>query len=223
MLILYVKFNSPLPSHVQLHYLEQIPHDQAGRILKFRRWQDQHASLFGRLLLMKGLGHFGLGSLGISDLEYTKYGKPYLKGNVNFNIAHSNEYALCAFVEKGEIGVDIEYIEQDINIRDFEMVFSDREMNEILESDNPVETFYFYWSLKESVIKADGRGLSAPVKEIILNENTAMLEHKLFHVRRINLDPRYKASIASDHPIQQYKLVQYDARTLEIIDQQAVI
>ncbi|MDR2383938.1 MAG: 4'-phosphopantetheinyl transferase superfamily protein [Prevotellaceae bacterium] len=33
---------------------------------------------------------------------------------------------------------------------------------------NPFFTFYDYWTIKESVIKAEGRGLSIPLKNIFV-------------------------------------------------------
>ena len=210
MLILYVKFHSPLPAHLQSSYLEQLPDEQVERIRKFRRWQDQHASLFGKLLLIKGLEHFDVDHQDISQLQYTEYGKPYLEGKVRFNIAHSNEYVLCIVAENCNVGIDVEYINRDIEINDFERIFSDREWHEIHQSDDPVDAFYFYWSLKESVIKADGRGLSAPIKETVVTAETTLLDSKLFYFEEIVLDKNYKMAIACDQLIPPYEIKSYD-------------
>ena len=94
-------------------------------------------------------------------------GKPYLKtssGNLplQFNLAHSQEIALCAFTRRREIGIDVEYVR---DIPDAEQIalttFSSLE-NEILKSlpaYQRQEAFFNCWVRKEAYIKAIGDGL----------------------------------------------------------------
>ena len=58
-------------------YLNLFPEEIKNRILRFKRWEDRQAGLYGKLLLKKGLEELGLDS-GLIDLKYTQYGRPYL-------------------------------------------------------------------------------------------------------------------------------------------------
>ena len=94
-------------------------------------------------------------------------GKPYLikrPGNIQlqFNLTHSKEIALCAFTCGPEIGIDVEYVR---DMPDAEKIaltnFSSKE-NEMLQSlpqYQRQEAFFNCWVRKEAYIKAIGDGL----------------------------------------------------------------
>src|SRR3954471_20772521 len=90
-------------------YLNLIPEEIKNRILRLKRWEDRQASLYGKLLLKKGLEELGLDS-GLIHLKYTKYGRPYLEHNPDFNISHSDGYVVCAISTDSKIGIDIEEV-----------------------------------------------------------------------------------------------------------------
>lgn len=108
------------------------------------------------------------------ELRYNRYGKPYLKNyeNIFFNLSHCHELAVCA-IESCEVGIDAE------NIRKWhpnvcKRVFSDRETELLMHSENKNEFFFRLWTLKESFVKAIGVGISYPMKkcEFIIDSNS---------------------------------------------------
>ena len=79
---------------------------------KYRRWQDAHAYLYGKLLLKEAISQLGFDH-SLEFMQKTKYGKPYFKNNdFGFNISHSGEYIVCVIStdEKQNLGIDIEEI-----------------------------------------------------------------------------------------------------------------
>ncbi|WP_428817973.1 4'-phosphopantetheinyl transferase family protein (plasmid) [Clostridium butyricum] len=100
------------------------------------------------------------------QFKRTNYGKPYLDNTLNFhfNISHSGDYVVCA-IDKNIIGIDIEE-KKDI---DYESIaknfFCNDEIEFILEGnyDERLTKFYRMWTLKESYVKANGKGLSIPL------------------------------------------------------------
>ena len=89
-------------------------------------------------------------------------GKPYLKNNeVYFNVSHSGEYLALA-ISESPVGIDIQ---EPKNIRDglYRKVVQPAEQSLIGEKRQ--ENFLRLWSLKESFVKAEGKGLRIPMKD----------------------------------------------------------
>ena len=73
-----------------------------------------------------------------------------------------------------EVGADIEKIKTGFEYKEvIKHYFSMNEQQQIICSPNPTETFYKFWTRKESVIKATGIGISDELKnfEICSGEN----------------------------------------------------
>lgn len=106
------------------------------------------------------------------EFKYTTKEKPYLENYpIFFNISHSKDYALIA-IHNNNIGVDIEFINQNVEIRELMQIFAyPHEIEWVLE-ENSVERFYNIWTVKEAILKHMGEGIT--VKEfpyLIINMN----------------------------------------------------
>ena len=159
------------------------------------------------------------------DIEFFigKYGKPYLKNNqqnIEFNMSHSKDI-LCIVVTKDEeIGVDIEFKDSSINIEELQnLVFSTQEtkyINSLESRAQKRDCFYNLWTLKESMVKAIGLGLSYPINQInlidealniknshIIKTTEPIHEHKLSLIScmipttSLNIDKDYSYAIAT--------------------------
>ena len=96
-------------------------------------------------------------------ISKNKYGKPCISNsNFFFNVSHINDYIVIGVSFKCEIGIDIVYLNQNVNISAFKKHFSKKEFNCI----NNKKQFFIYWALKESFIKAIGSGLSNDLSKI---------------------------------------------------------
>jgi 4'-phosphopantetheinyl transferase len=194
-LLYYLFFDRCLPDTVFNDRLQLLPVDQAEKIRCFHRWQDAHASLFGKLLLLKGFKHFDL-SINLADMKYSGYGKPYIeKTPVSFNISHSGNCVVCALsTDTKSIGIDVEEIKA-IDITDFKNNWTDNEWKEI--SNNDAGSFYRFWTCKEAIIKAEGRGLSIPLNNIEVWRTYGLLLDKTYFLTEFNLHPDFVATMAS--------------------------
>ena len=147
------------------------------------------------------------------DIEFSKnnHGKPYLalgnlknnsknnlknNSNLMFNISHSNDYALFAFVNNNlEIGIDIEKISDKPYLELAERFFSKKEFELLsnLQSNQQKIGFFRLWTRKESYIKAIGEGLSHSLSAFSMNidEKAEFLDHDLakkWHIESILLE-----------------------------------
>jgi 4'-phosphopantetheinyl transferase len=171
--------------------------DFQNRIMRFRRWQDAQLSFLGRILLYTGIKKFNK-EYEENSIKYTKYKKPYFEdGEIQFNISHSGEMVVCVVSDAGDIGIDIELL-KNINIEDFKPQMTDNEWKQVATSSSKIDSFYTYWTQKEAVIKAHGKGLFFALKSFEISENEAIIDGKTFFLREIKLDDKYKCFISTN-------------------------
>lgn len=95
-----------------------------------------------------------------------KYGKPYLRfyKNFHFNLSHSGDWVICS-IDCKDIGVDIEKVEP-IDLDISKNFFSPKEYEDLINQNPNNQLFYFYdlWTIKESYIKASGKGLNLDLR-----------------------------------------------------------
>jgi 4'-phosphopantetheinyl transferase len=106
------------------------------------------------------------------QLDYNVHGKPRLmdpweaESSIRFNVAHSGEFALFAFVRRRPIGVDIERVRPDFPSDKIAQRFFARTEAAALQSlpgNLRTEAFFAGWTRKEAFIKAKGLGFSLPL------------------------------------------------------------
>lgn len=103
-----------------------------------------------------------------------KHGKPFAllgekPAEVSFNISHSGKHGLIAVAHDGSLGVDVEERAPRNNLDLLiEGVFSPQERSELeqLEGCQKLYMFFRFWTIKEALIKAHGKGLSLRVSEL---------------------------------------------------------
>ncbi|MDP2503564.1 4-phosphopantetheinyl transferase [Vibrio splendidus] len=151
--------------------------DEIAKVERYRMPSSQIQALYVRNYLRKVLSRY-------SDLmpeawrfEYGEKGKPslvieqQLKTGLNFNISHSKEHLLIAVCQiegkQVQLGVDIEHARSSTNIDSImKHYFSDKELADLLElsKEEQRERFFDLWALKESYIKATGKGLATSLR-----------------------------------------------------------
>lgn len=164
---------------------------------KYKRWQDAQAFLLGRYLLSEGLKRCGFDRHLITQIDYTKYKRPFLPIPLDFNISHSGKYVLCA-LSLYKIGIDIEAVSS-LTIDDFASCFSPEELSRITNAPDRYNEFFKYWTIKEAVIKADGKGLSIPLEMVVVSDNIIIGENSWF-IHKIDIDTGYQSHLATNEP-----------------------
>lgn len=200
--ILYTFFTGRLPGEVFDFYLSLLPKPMQANVLKYRRWEDAQASLLGKMLLTKALQKYGLETDELGKIQYTKYNRPFLNGPLDFSISHSGNCVLCAISSGYSLGIDVEEVKP-IVIHDFDSQFSDEEMASIYSAENQLYEFYSWWTRKEAVIKADGRGMSIPLTNIVFHTTEEVsLTNKSWHIRQIDLSKTYCVHLATAEKVE---------------------
>jgi len=193
------EFPVPLPDEVFHQGLSRLPAALQPKILRFRRWEDAHAALLGKLMLQWGLSVSGY-PVTLQQLLYTAEAKPYFAAGPNFNISHSGNRVVCVLSTGGRIGLDIEAVKP-LSFEDFQTQFRPNEWIAIRAAADPVAAFYRFWTAKESLIKADGRGLGIPLLELDVAEYIPVaIDGTTWHFQPLAFFPGYAAHLSSEEP-----------------------
>lgn len=99
-------------------------------------------------------------------IEKGEHGKPYFseREDIFFNISHSGDYVAAA-VWDTPIGIDIQIV-RPVKEGLIRKLCNDTEKSFIEKSEDKDKAFVTLWALKESYIKAIGKGMSFPMKEV---------------------------------------------------------
>lgn len=80
-------------------------------------------------------------------------GKPYLSNNSHFiSYSHSHKYAAAIASQKGEVGIDLEYLERKRNPKTRRLFMNEAELA-YYEANPTQEVFLTIWSAKETLYK----------------------------------------------------------------------
>ncbi len=144
--------------------------EERTRAARFYFERDRHRWIIARAILRMLLARYlqlePQHVLFISN----EYGKPALapahKSKLQFNLSHSRDIALYAVARGRAVGVDVEYMKDDIDYDDLAKVsFSPQEQVVLrsLAGEAKRTAFFNCWTRKEAYIKARGMGLSLPL------------------------------------------------------------
>ena len=142
------------------------------------------------------------------DLVFGEKGKPHI-GNlqdVHFNISHSGYFVVCA-VALTEIGIDVERI-REVNLRIAERFFSSSEISDLMDCEEKDRMQYFIalWTIKESFLKAIGRGLTQHLNSFTIIKNggsyllTGNEEAQTYGIENRQLNNEYMMAVCAPLP-----------------------
>lgn len=127
-----------------------LAHERAARTRTLGNTPAGRRSLAAGLLLRAVFGES-------AEFETDAFGKPRLPGGLSFNLSHAGDHAVLA-TANGDVGVDIER-RRDIDcMRIARRFFHPDEYAFLRAQADPAYAFFRIWTLKESYVKALGRG-----------------------------------------------------------------
>ena len=181
--------------------------------IDFYRFENDKKLSAGAYLLLKKL----LSEENITNplFKTEKHGKAYISNheNIHFNLSHSGKVVLCAISDR-EVGIDIEYIDPEIDLNIAKHYFYNSEYENIMKAENRFEEFFKFWVLKESYMKYTGLGMNLELDnfeividdEIKLKNDNENLKFNLFDIEN------YKIGMAGHYDVSE--LMEYDINEL---------
>jgi len=154
-----------------LAYRRLMTPDERMREARLRFQRDRDVFLMTRALVRTTLSRFA--SVAPEDwrFEFNREGKPSVAAchgdarNLCFNVSHTRSLVVMALGRAGTLGVDVEMRSPQVDLGVAEHFFSERETAALrrLDASDRLERFVELWTLKESYVKARGKGLSMPL------------------------------------------------------------
>ena len=155
------------------------------------------------------------------DIEFihNQYGKPLLKNsNIHFNMSHSHNIVSYIIASNYMVGIDIERHDNNLNIPELSSLVLTMEESRYLSglnSKEKFELFYHLWTKKESLIKANGQGLTYPINTIeamsvssgetifLTNEKNALQQEQEWYYYELETPKNYSGAIAIENKIDE--------------------
>lgn len=200
-----VKLTEILQTPVDRELLSLVSAPRQSSIQRFYKTADAQRSLYAELLLRAVLRKRGIHS-GEMVFELNPNGKPFLQGHpyLHYNLSHSGEWVVCA-VDNEAVGVDVESIHP-VDYGIAERYFSPSENMQLMRQPEADRLPFFFdiWTLKESYIKAIGRGMSMPLQsfsilkegqDISLKHTDVQSQGGPYSFKQFDIDPLYKLSL----------------------------
>ena len=186
----------------------RLPQDVLSKTEKFKFTADKQRSLFGDLIVRKIYAdELNLNPFEI-DFDYNEHGKPFLKKypKAHFNISHSGDYVVVAFSDC-PVGIDIEKNKGN-RLKVAKRFFTQEELDDLFafaKEEEQINYFYQLWTLKESYMKAVGKGMSMSLssfsfKKFYSDFRLAYSSEDMgFQFVTYNLHPEYSCNLCSKY------------------------
>jgi len=183
---------------------------------KFVFEKDRHRYIVAHGALQKLLSSYFGKKSGTCELLYTTHGKPHFPNEkgIEFNISYSKDLVLIGFAGNCMLGIDIEYLERDIDIKGVAAhVFNSREqaLLQDVSGQERVILFYKIWTGKEALMKSVGIGLGAFNGEDNVNHYKNIVSD--FSIHHYQPNEKYLAAVATDKKNMTNEI--YDMKELE--------
>lgn len=157
-------------------------------VLMEKGWEEQYGNLARKLLLLHGLKKAEVEMKNpLEHIQHTTTGKPYIPEAPHFSAANDGAVAVCALSRTSVLGIDVERIKP-TNLSDFREKLTFLEWREIYSDIIPLRRFYEIWTIKESVIKADGEAGKSKIKDIFVQPDVAFCNAKYWYINPVELD-----------------------------------
>ena len=195
---------------------------------RFHRAEDRAASICARGTLRVLLsGYTGIPAPAV-EFAYSENGKPHLVSpascrpdeaeqgrraacdTIPFNVSHSGEWVLIAVGRNQHIGIDVEKIRTKVDVMAIaSRYFAPEESSTIESSENCAETFFRYWTRKESYVKALGSGLFRELSSFAVPLIDGERDGWFFH--DLAVAPGYAAAVVTDCAVDKIEHLDFSA------------
>ena len=174
--------------------LPRLSGQRREQVLRYRFEQGRRQSAAAYLLLCQGL----LLEHGLSEPPtfcYGEHGKPAIVGHpdICFNLSHCRSAAICAVSDR-PVGIDIESIREyrESLVR---YTMNETEVQQIEQSARPDVAFIQLWTMKESLLKLSGDGISNNMKDVLSQASPTT-----HFTTVVNLQRGYVYSLCEEQP-----------------------
>lgn len=172
------------------------PEERARRV-RFLFAADRDRFLLARAALRSILARYTGTPAAALAFRFNAYGRPEIEAPdsadaIRFNLSHTSGAVAVAVCRRYDVGVDVERNTRQVHdvARLARRFFSPAEARalELSPPERRSDRFFQYWTLKESYVKARGRGFSLPLDRFSFDLEDSMVQDSVAYPR-ITIDP----------------------------------
>lgn len=207
--------------------------DEQERASRFHFEKDARRFIVARASVRSILGAYTQSRPEDLRFSYSAQGKPSLHppvGDVRFNVSHSRDLALLAIAQGRDLGVDVEWKNQDIEVEKLaERFFSIQEHQSLLGQapEKRIAAFFRGWTCKEAFLKAQGMGLSRSLSSFdvdmkvgqparLLATRPDATEADRWFLRNLEVPEQYAAAVAVEGAIGELRFMRYGQTQISV-------
>ncbi len=157
-------------AHLINSYLGLLSADEISRLNNFVFSEHRHQYLISRALVRTLLGNYLDMPPKEIRFKQNSYGRPEIAidcaKKIRFNLSHTKNLIAFTLILDNDIGIDAEVMDRNatlISIADKFLSKEELKHLHVLNKEQRFDRLYRLWTLKESFIKAIGKGLSIPL------------------------------------------------------------
>lgn len=193
----------PAPNRIQVYFtrndtalpeaefdalMGSLPFDLQQKVLEETGWEDQLGSLSRKIMLWVAMKQAGVDMTArFNEMQFSSAGKPFLPGAPHFSLANDGAIATCAISADGVLGIDVAR-QKPINLSDYREKMTFMEWREIYSHVIPLRRFYEFWTIKTSVIKADGTLKGIDVRDIYIQPDVAFYNARYWYINPVEIE-----------------------------------
>jgi 4'-phosphopantetheinyl transferase len=155
-------------------YREMVPAEERASTDRFHFESGRRQHLITRALVRTVLSRYC--EVPVEDWQFVRdaHGRPHVAADQRvpglpaFNLSHTRGLIACAVTGAPAVGVDVEHVSarrSSLDIADRYFAAAESAALRALPPEEHTDRFFHYWTLKESYIKARGKGLSIPLAD----------------------------------------------------------
>lgn len=199
--------NAPL----QARYKALLSSDELNLCERIRNPRQRHSAVLTRVLVRSVLSEYASTEPQAWRFTVDAHNKPCIANGqcpLRFNLSHSRDWIVCALSAGFELGVDVEYCHPDRDVlRLAKRFFSAEEFAalRLLCTEQCVDRFYDYWTLKESWLKATGLGISGGLDSAVFDLQdggtitySSAMEHATYRFNNWQLGSSYRLALCCE-------------------------
>jgi 4'-phosphopantetheinyl transferase len=174
-----------------------LPAQFCASALSHVSWQDRQATVLGRLLLQHGLVELGYDGMLVRSIRLDAFKRPYVSDALDFNISHTEGLVVCALSEGSRVGIDVEAL-RPLEAFDHSLVFTHNECCLMEKTAEAGSLFFSFWTRKEALIKADGRGFFLDPLTVEVITDSILVGPRRWYIQKVPLGEGFVCHLASD-------------------------
>ena len=202
---------APLAHPFPEQWLATLNDEERERAARLHLPLHQQRFTMARAILRHLLGLYLNAEPKSLTFSYGEYRKPALAGTfanqLQFNLSHSADMAMYAFILNGQIGIDIEKVRQENKSDIATRFFSTAEISALqaLPPADQTAGFYCLWARKEAIIKANGKGFAQPLSSFSVSlanqPELLQIDHQSWNLYPLAIHQDYAAAVATAKPV----------------------